>query len=290
MGSNFGNLGAITQAFGVIGNSPIHFGQGPNGLLDIVSDELVKPLSPVFSDTIPDLSDDAFLPPFLTGIDSIAGILGGNKPAAASSGLVHFGQGPNGLLNDLVGFLVPPLARSFNPTLPDLSSDPFLPPFLGAIDDIREILGTGDAGEEAAEAAKPADNKKTTKDTDAATATKTAERAAPAKKAAPAKPKMVTKPAPVAFDEAYYLKTNPDVAAAVKRGEFKSGLQHYQRHGAKEGRNPNADFNEAYYLKQNPDVAAAVKKGDFPSAFAHYQEWGAKENRKPNDSNTKFVA
>ena len=38
------------------------------------------------------------------------------------------------------------------------------------------------------------------------------------------------------FDEKYYLSKNPDVAAAVKRGEFKSGHEHYLRHGHKEHR------------------------------------------------------
>jgi lipopolysaccharide biosynthesis protein len=38
------------------------------------------------------------------------------------------------------------------------------------------------------------------------------------------------------FDEKYYLSNNADVAAAVKRGEFKSGREHYLRHGHKEHR------------------------------------------------------
>lgn len=38
------------------------------------------------------------------------------------------------------------------------------------------------------------------------------------------------------FDEAFYLASNPDVAAAVARGEFSSGLEHFQRFGQAEGR------------------------------------------------------
>jgi hypothetical protein len=38
------------------------------------------------------------------------------------------------------------------------------------------------------------------------------------------------------FDETGYLSANPDVAAAVARGDFKSGLQHADRHGRREGR------------------------------------------------------
>jgi pimeloyl-ACP methyl ester carboxylesterase len=39
-----------------------------------------------------------------------------------------------------------------------------------------------------------------------------------------------------AFDENYYLQSNPDVAAAVARGTFASGGHHYRAHGRREGR------------------------------------------------------
>lgn len=112
----------------------------------------------------------------------------------------------------------------------------------------------------------------------------------PAERTVPVKPAVETRPAPVNFDEEYYLQQYPDVAAAVRRGEFASGLQHYQRHGASERRSPNANFNESYYLQQYPDVAAAVSRGEFKSGFEHYQRHGASENRNPNGSKTKFVA
>ncbi len=54
------------------------------------------------------------------------------------------------------------------------------------------------------------------------------------------------------FDAAYYLKQNPDVAAAGV-----DPLTHYETYGWQEGRNPDAYFNTTYYLNQNPDVAAA---------------------------------
>ena len=51
------------------------------------------------------------------------------------------------------------------------------------------------------------------------------------------------------FDLNYYLKVYPDVAEARV-----DALQHYLRHGWREGRNPNAWFSTAAYLKQHPDV------------------------------------
>ena len=41
---------------------------------------------------------------------------------------------------------------------------------------------------------------------------------------------------PAAFNELAYLEINPDVEDAVRRGEFISGFEHWQRHGQSEGR------------------------------------------------------
>lgn len=44
----------------------------------------------------------------------------------------------------------------------------------------------------------------------------------------------------VSFDESYYLRAHPDVAAAVGRGEFPSGRAHYEQFGRVEGRRATA--------------------------------------------------
>ena len=43
----------------------------------------------------------------------------------------------------------------------------------------------------------------------------------------------------IGFSESEYLTLYPDVAAAVKAGTFKSGYEHYEKHGKSEGRQPN---------------------------------------------------
>jgi hypothetical protein len=43
---------------------------------------------------------------------------------------------------------------------------------------------------------------------------------------------------PLHFDEQYYLEANPDVKAAVEDRVYRSGFEHYERHGRAEGRNP----------------------------------------------------
>jgi hypothetical protein len=51
---------------------------------------------------------------------------------------------------------------------------------------------------------------------------------------------------PPGFESSYYLQHNPDVAAAVQRGDIATGADHYLKWGHKEGRpgvNPVADQN-----------------------------------------------
>ncbi|WP_019997747.1 beta strand repeat-containing protein [Aureimonas ureilytica] len=81
----------------------------------------------------------------------------------------------------------------------------------------------------------------------------------------------------ISFDESFYLSQNPDVAAAISRGVFTSGAQHYQLNGRFEGRNPNAFFNTSFYLGQYPDVA---KAGINP--LTHFINFGSAEGRFAN--------
>jgi glycosyltransferase involved in cell wall biosynthesis len=73
------------------------------------------------------------------------------------------------------------------------------------------------------------------------------------------------------FDAAWYLETYPDVAARKA-----DPLDHYVRHGAREGRDPNRIFSSSWYLANNPDVA---KSGLNP--LVHFILQGAKEGRNP---------
>lgn len=78
------------------------------------------------------------------------------------------------------------------------------------------------------------------------------------------------------FDEAFYLADNPGVAAAVERGTFDSGFDHYQAFGREERRDPTDWFDTSFYLQSNPDVAGA---GIDP--FAHFLRFGQFEDRIP---------
>jgi hypothetical protein len=51
---------------------------------------------------------------------------------------------------------------------------------------------------------------------------------------------------PFQFDEKWYLEHNPDVAAAVKKGAFTSGLDHYEKYGKYAGRISGPQEQKAY--------------------------------------------
>jgi hypothetical protein len=75
----------------------------------------------------------------------------------------------------------------------------------------------------------------------------------------------------LAFDAAFYLAKNPDVAAAGMDAQL-----HYDGFGWKEGRNPDALFDTSYYLAHNADVARA---GIDP--LLHFETMGWREGRDP---------
>lgn len=72
------------------------------------------------------------------------------------------------------------------------------------------------------------------------------------------------------FDPAYYLRRNPDVAAAGA-----DPLLHYKASGWREGRNPSAAFDGNAYLRAYPDVAGAGANPLF-----HYILHGQAEGRE----------
>lgn len=82
------------------------------------------------------------------------------------------------------------------------------------------------------------------------------------------------------FDAAYYLLGNPDVAEAANAAggdNFAFALNHYNRYGIAEGRDPNAVFDTDGYRAAYPDVQAA---GIHP--LKHYVQYGAREGRDPS--------
>jgi hypothetical protein len=85
------------------------------------------------------------------------------------------------------------------------------------------------------------------------------------------------------IDETWYLKTNPDVARAIRAGGLKSAKDHYIKAGYFENRLPRpAKVDEAWYLAEYPDVAEALRSGAVASASSHFEQAGFMEGRLPH--------
>ena len=87
----------------------------------------------------------------------------------------------------------------------------------------------------------------------------------------------------IQVDETWYVRTYPDVAEALRRGEIASGREHYIRDGFFEDRFPRPIIvDEDWYMQEYPDVADAIRRGRFVSPQAHFDEFGFKEGRLPS--------
>ncbi len=86
------------------------------------------------------------------------------------------------------------------------------------------------------------------------------------------------------FDEKGYLEANPDVAAAVQRGEIMDTRMHYIGDGYFEGRHGgHPQVNEQWYLTTYQDVAEGVRARKVASAAHHFAHSGASECRAPSE-------
>jgi hypothetical protein len=85
------------------------------------------------------------------------------------------------------------------------------------------------------------------------------------------------------FDENEYLRLNPDVAEAIRRGDVKNGKIHYIGFGYFEGRRGAGPVvDDSWYLQRYPDVDSAVRKRKVASANDHFHAVGGGEGRSPN--------
>lgn len=88
------------------------------------------------------------------------------------------------------------------------------------------------------------------------------------------------------FNEAGYLRENPDVASAVRAGKLADPRLHYVGFGYFEGRKgATPEVDEAWYLRTYSDVAEGIRSGKIASAAEHFRVIGASEGRSPNASN-----
>lgn len=85
------------------------------------------------------------------------------------------------------------------------------------------------------------------------------------------------------FDEAYYLKENPDIRKARDEGKIGNLSEHFSETGYFEGRSPGQLWvDEDWYKSFYSDIGAAIRAGKIKSAADHYYSTGAAEWRAPN--------
>ncbi len=84
------------------------------------------------------------------------------------------------------------------------------------------------------------------------------------------------------FDEAGYLRLHPGLRDAIAAGIVESGWDHYDKHGRREGRQPN-DVDPGFYLKSYATIAADLghepRRGD---AASHFIRRGRARGYLPN--------
>jgi len=86
------------------------------------------------------------------------------------------------------------------------------------------------------------------------------------------------------FDETFYLDANPDVAEAVRRGEWPSGFVHYCVIGKKTGRLGAKPIDADWYVHTYPQAAADIAAGRAASATEHYHRLGKYRGYLPSKS------
>ena len=89
------------------------------------------------------------------------------------------------------------------------------------------------------------------------------------------------------FEEDFYRANYQDVNQAIVAGKFKTGYQHYLKHGMLEGRYSQFtgsanEFHEKDYLLVYADVRELVKNGKYRSGAHHYWAKGINEKRPKN--------
>lgn len=86
----------------------------------------------------------------------------------------------------------------------------------------------------------------------------------------------------IRFDEAFYRRQYPDLAAAEAAGTIAELHAHYLEFGFFEDRLPCfVEVDAAFYGREHPDVAAGILDRTVRSAQWHFEHFGFREGRLP---------
>lgn len=92
------------------------------------------------------------------------------------------------------------------------------------------------------------------------------------------------------YDETFYVEQYADVRAAIEKGKFRSGREHYLKTGYREGRRGALGaVDEEWYRATYSDVRKAVEAGKMPSGADHFKSFGWKEGRSANPTQASDI-
>jgi O-antigen biosynthesis protein len=83
------------------------------------------------------------------------------------------------------------------------------------------------------------------------------------------------------FDEAWYLRTYPEVPEWMEREHIPSAQDFYTEIGQRYGHSPNPFFDENWYRQVYPDIYRSIARNEVQSGFAHYRAEGC-HDRDPH--------
>ncbi len=83
-----------------------------------------------------------------------------------------------------------------------------------------------------------------------------------------------------AFDAAYYLAANPDIASVIGASDAAAAWDHYRHRGLQEGRQPFR-LSSSWYAARYPSAATEVAQGDYSSFVHHYVAVGRASGYRP---------
>lgn len=82
----------------------------------------------------------------------------------------------------------------------------------------------------------------------------------------------------VIFNADYYYNRYPDLQVTLGK-DADALLEHFVKHGMKEGRVGSANFDVKGYMKNNLDLVGLLKTNDLTLYYTHYANYGLKEGR-----------
>jgi phytanoyl-CoA hydroxylase len=91
-------------------------------------------------------------------------------------------------------------------------------------------------------------------------------------------------PVTAEYSEEFYLSVNPDIAEAVRRGDWPQGYTHFCVTGKSKGRLSLPEIDEAWYASAYPLVAVEIEQGKASSPADHYKRIGQYRGYLPNRS------